>query len=182
MSRVGKHAIAVPSEVKVNVVGNNVSISGKLGSLECSVNELITVDFSDDKISVNPINETTAARAQWGTAQRQLKNAVLGVSTGFTYKLELIGVGYRAQVKGNTLVLQLGFSHDVNFEIPEGMTIKCEKPTFIALSGADKQGLGQLVAKIRAYRPPEPYKGKGIHRVKENGSLEFVMRKEGKKK
>ena len=177
MSRVGKHAIAVPSDVKVDVKGQHVRVSGKLGAIEHTVHELIGITFSENQLTVTPVNQTASARSQWGTAQRCLKNAVNGVSSGFTYNLDLVGVGYRAQVKGTTLVLQLGFSHDVEFDIPASMTIKCEKPTAIAITGANKQEIGQLVAKIRGYRPPEPYKGKGIHR-----QGEYVLRKEGKKK
>jgi len=126
---------------------------------------------------VSPVGESQAARQMWGTARAVINNLVLGVSEGFTKKLEVNGTGYRAQVQGNTLVLQLGFSHDVNFPIPDGITINCPDQTHIEISGADKQVVGQVAAKIRGYRPPEPYKGKGVKYADE-----YILRKEGKKK
>lgn len=177
MSRVGKHAVAIPSGVNIAMKPGVIEVSGKLGKVESPVSELVKVEKDGESIRVTPINDTTAARSLWGTTQRNIKNAVKGVSEGFTYKVDLVGVGYRASVQGQNLVLQLGFSHDVTYPLPAGVTAKCEKPTSIALTGADKQVLGQIVAEIQKNRPPEPYKGKGV--IKEN---QFVLRKEGKKK
>jgi large subunit ribosomal protein L6 len=177
MSRVGKHPVAVPQGVQVTIADNTISVKGKLGTISCDFPDVVTVTHSDNKILVAPVNESIFARSMWGTLQRNIKNAVKGVSDGFTYNMELVGVGYRASVQGKNLVLQLGFSHDVTYPLPAEVTAKCEKPTTIALTGPSKQQLGQIVAEIAAKRPPEPYKGKGV--IKEN---QFVLRKEGKKK
>lgn len=167
----------VPSGVEVAISGDLISAKGKLGSLQYRATDDVVVTVDDGKISVKPANDSKRARAMWGTARSRLQNMVTGVSEGFTRNLEINGVGYRAAVQGKTLVLQLGFSHDVNYPIPEGIDIKCERPTAIAVSGADKQKVGQVAAEIRSYRPPEPYKGKGI-----KYDDEMIRRKEGKKK
>ena len=177
MSRVGKHPVDVPGGVEVAVEDNLVRAKGKLGQLSFQATDDVVVALEDSKIVVKPANDSQRARAMWGTTRARIQGIVTGVSEGFTKELEINGVGYRAAVQGDALNLQLGFSHDVAYPIPEGISIKCEKPTSIAITGADKQQVGQIAAEIRAYRPPEPYKGKG---VKYRG--EHIVRKEGKKK
>ena len=193
MSRVGKNPVEVPAGVEVAIKGGFVSAKGKLGSLDFQATEDVKISQEDGKIWVKPVNDTKKARAMWGTARSCIQNMVQGVSEGFTRslvnsavvgvaegfekKLEITGVGYRAAVQGKSLNLQLGFSHDVAYPIPEGIDIKCEKPTSISISGADKQKVGQVAAEIRSYRPPEPYKGKGVKYAEE-----VILRKEGKKK
>ena len=177
MSRVGKHPVEVPSGVEVAVNGLVVTAKGSQGQLAYEATGDVTITLEDGKIVVRPVGESKRARSMWGTARSRIQSMVTGVAEGFTKKLEINGVGYRAAVQGNNLNLQLGFSHDVAYPIPEGIAIKCERPTAISISGADKQKVGQVAADIRAYRPPEPYKGKGI-----KYSDEIVLRKEGKKK
>lgn len=177
MSRVGKNPVEVPAGVEVAVNGALVSAKGKLGTLDFQATDDVKITQEDSKVWVKPVNESKKARAMWGTARSRIQNIVMGVSEGFTKNLEINGVGYRAAVQGQTLNLQLGFSHDVAYPIPEGITIKCEKPTSISISGADKQKVGQVAAEIRGYRPPEPYKGKGVKYADE-----VILRKEGKKK
>jgi large subunit ribosomal protein L6 len=177
MSRVGKHPVEVPGGVDVAVEGGLVRAKGKLGDLSYEATDDVSVALEDGKVVVRPANEGRRARAMWGTARSRIQAMVTGVSEGFTKQLEINGVGYRAAVQGQTLILQLGFSHDVNYPIPQGITVKCEKPTSIAISGADKQQVGQVAAEIRAFRPPEPYKGKGVKYADEH-----ILRKEGKKK
>ncbi len=177
MSRVGKNPVQVPSGVELAITGRMVTAKGKLGELSYELTDLVSATLEDNKVVVKPVDESSVARAMWGTTRARVQNMVTGVSEGFTKELEIIGVGYRAAVQGQTLILQLGFSHDVNHAIPEGISIQCEKPTSIKVSGADKQRVGQVAAEIRAYRKPEPYKGKGIKYVDET-----ILRKEGKKK
>ncbi|MBI1954368.1 MAG: 50S ribosomal protein L6 [Proteobacteria bacterium] len=177
MSRIGKHAVKIPSGVNIAVDKQKVSVNGKLGSMDFEVHKLLNIEKGSDFIAVKPKDTSKEALIQWGTAQRQISNIVKGVSEGFTLNLELSGVGYRASVQGNNLVLQLGFSHDIIYPLPKGINAKCDKPTSIALTGYNKQLLGQVAAEIRSHRPPEPYKGKGVIR-----GNEFVLRKEGKKK
>jgi len=177
MSRVGKNPVEVPSGVEVAIKGGLVSAKGKLGVLDFQATDDVEISQKDGQVWVKPVNDSKKARAMWGTARSRIKNMVIGVSEGFTRELEINGVGYRAAIQGQALSLQLGFSHDVSYPIPEGITIKCEKPTSISISGADKQKVGQVAAEIRSYRPPEPYKGKGV-----KYSDEVVLRKEGKKK
>ncbi len=177
MSRVGKHPVEVPSGVEVAVNGQLVSAKGKLGSLEFLATEDVSIKLEDGKVTVQPVNESQRARAMWGTARSRVQNLVTGVSEGFVRELEINGVGYRAAVEGKDLVLQLGYSHDVRYPIPEGIEIKCERPTAIKISGADKQKVGQVASEIRGYRKPEPYKGKGVKYLEET-----ILRKEGKKK
>jgi large subunit ribosomal protein L6 len=177
MSRVGKHPVEVPSGVDVSVEGIVVRAKGKLGELSFKATDDVRISLDDGKVVVKPANDGKAAHAMWGTARARVQAMVTGVSEGFTKELEITGVGYRAAVQGNSLSLQLGFSHDVNYPIPEGISIKCAKPTSLTVSGADKQKVGQVAAEIRAFRPPEPYKGKGVKYVGE-----YILRKEGKKK
>ena len=177
MSRIGKHPVAVPAGVQVSVDGRDVTAKGKLGQLSVTVVEDVTLSFEDNRITVTPANDTRRARTLWATMRTLVNNVVVGVSEGFTKSLEITGVGYRAAVEGNELVLQLGYSHPIRYPIPEGITVKCERPTAIAISGADKQQVGQVAAEVRSFRPPEPFKGKGIRYANEH-----ILRKEGKKK
>lgn len=177
MSRVGKHPIQIPSGVNVTINGNVIEASGKLGKLSRILPEGVIVENADNAITVKPANESKQSRMLWGTMQRQISNMINGVANGTTINLDLVGVGYRASVQGQNINVQLGFSHDVVYPIPQGITVKCEKPTSIAITGADKQLVGQVAAEIRKHRQPEPYKGKGV--IREG---EFVVRKEGKKK
>ena len=177
MSRVGKNPVAVPSGVDMKIEGREVTVKGKLGSLSFEVSDLVTMSLDEGQLKVAPANDTKAARSMWGTTRACLQNMVTGVSDGFIKHLDINGVGYRAAVQGSTLNLQLGYSHDINYPIPDGITIACERPTTVAISGYDKQKVGQVAAEIRAFRPPEPYKGKGI-KYRE----EVILRKEGKKK
>lgn len=177
MSRVGKNPVAIPQGVTVEVAGGEATVKGKLGTLKLPVSSHVSVTVEDGKVWVKPLTESKDARMMWGSTRANLRNLVQGVSTGFTKNLEINGVGYRAAVQGKNLQLQLGFSHDVLYPIPEGITIKCEKPTSISISGFDKQRVGQVAAEIRGYKRPEPYKGKGI-----KYDTETILRKEGKKK
>ncbi len=177
MSRIGKHPVPVPAGVDVSVDGQTVTAKGKLGQLSFVVVDDLIAKLEDGKVVVAPRADTRRARTQWGTARTQVSNLIVGVSKGFTVNLEINGVGYRAAIQGSDLVLQLGYSHDIKYPIPEGITIKAEKPTAISIFGRDRQKVGQVAAEIRGYRKPEPYKGKGI-----KYSTETVLRKEGKKK
>ena len=177
MSRVGKHPVAVPSGVEVQMSGETLSAKGSLGILRLVVSNEVTAAIADGAVTITPKNDTKHARAMWGTTRALVNNMVTGVTKGFSVTLEINGVGYRAAVQGNTLNLQLGYSHEVAYPIPDDVKIVCERPTLINVSGADRQRVGQIAAEIRAYRPPEPYKGKGI-----KYSTETVRRKEGKKK
>ncbi|MBP7252421.1 MAG: 50S ribosomal protein L6 [Alphaproteobacteria bacterium] len=177
MSRVGKHAVAVPSGVTVEVKGKAIAVKGKLGALSLVAPDEVDVTFAEGKLAVAPKHETQKARALWGTTRNNLSNMVKGVTDGYRKVLEIEGVGFRAAVQGQDLVLQIGFSHEVKYAIPQGIAIKAEKPTVISISGFDKQKVGQVAAEIRGFKKPEPYKGKGI---KYEG--EKVRRKEGKKK
>ena len=177
MSRVGQQPVEVPSGVEVVVEGRTVTAKGKLGQLAYQATKDVTVALDDGKVVVKPAQDSKRSRAMWGTARSRIQALVTGVSEGFSKRLEIKGVGYRAAVQGDTLHLQLGFSHDVSYPIPEGITIACERPTSVSISGADKQQVGQVAAEIRGFRPPEPYKGKGIRYADE-----IILRKEGKKK
>jgi large subunit ribosomal protein L6 len=177
MSRIGKKAVPVPKGVTASVEGQRVSAKGPKGQLAVVLADDVDVGMTDDGIKVAPRNETKQARALWGMSRTLVQNIVTGVTQGFEKRLDVAGVGYRAQVQGKNLSLSLGYSHEVNFPIPEGIQIQAPKPTEIVVSGIDKQKVGQVAAEIRRWRPPEPYKGKG---VKYAG--EFVFRKEGKKK
>ncbi|GJD80883.1 50S ribosomal protein L6 [Methylobacterium gregans] len=177
MSRVGKKPVPVPSGVTATVDGQTVKMKGQKGELQFVVPALVDVAFEDGAVSVQPKNQSKEARSLWGTSRAQVANLVEGVSKGFEKKLEITGVGYRAAMAGKALKLSLGYSHDIEYEIPAGITIVTPKPTEIVISGIDRQRVGQVAAEIREYRGPEPYKGKG---VKYAG--EFIFRKEGKKK
>ena len=177
MSRIGKKAVPIPSGVTATRNGNELSVKGPKGTLSMPLSDLITYDVQSDAIGVQPANDTKRARAFWGMQRTMVQNLVTGVTEGFTKKLLITGVGYRAAAQGKTLKLQLGYSHDVNIDVPEGIEVKTPDATTVEISGADKQKVGQLAAEIRRWRKPEPYKGKGI---KYDG--EFIFRKEGKKK
>ena len=177
MSRVGKNPVNIPQGVTVDVAGGVATVKGKLGTLKLPISKDVTVSVKDGKVLVEPQGETQQSRIMWGTTRANLRNMVDGVSKGYSKALEINGVGYRAAVQGKNLQLQMGYSHDVLYPIPEGITIKCEKPTAVLISGFDKQKVGQVAAEIRAVRPPEPYKGKGI-----KYDSEHILRKEGKKK
>ena len=177
MSRIGKNPVEVSEGVTVEINGMTVKAKGKLGELSETLVDEVIVSQEDNLIHFKPANDTKRARQMWGMSRTKVLNLVEGVSNGFKKELEISGVGYRAQMQGNKLVLQLGFSHDVEYPAPEGIKISCPEATQVVIEGVDKQLVGQVAAEIRAYRPPEPYKGKG---VKYAG--EFILRKEGKKK
>jgi large subunit ribosomal protein L6 len=177
MSRIGKRVVPLPSGVTATTEGQILSVKGPKGQLQLQMRDEIAYDVSDDGILVKPANDTKQARAFWGMQRTLVQNLVTGVSEGFTKVLEITGVGYRAQAQGRNLKLQLGFSHDVNFAVPEGVDVKTPDNTTVEISGIDKQKVGQVAAEIRRWRKPEPYKGKGI---KYRG--EYIFRKEGKKK
>ncbi|KAA2234620.1 50S ribosomal protein L6 [Salinarimonas soli] len=177
MSRVGKKPVAVPSGVTATVDGQLVKMKGTKGELSFRVPEEVMVAFEDGTVKVNPRDESKSARAKWGLSRAMVQSLADGVSKGFEKKLEINGVGYKAAVQGKILKLSLGYSHDIDYEIPAGITITTPRPTEVIVAGIDKQVVGQTAAEIRGYRGPEPYKGKG---VKYAG--EFIFRKEGKKK
>jgi large subunit ribosomal protein L6 len=177
MSRLGKKPIPAPSGVTVTVKGQEVSVKGPKGTLSFRAHDDVAVSFGDGAISVKPRHETPRARALWGTTRAVLANNVKGVTEGFEKSLEMSGVGYRAAMQGKNLQMQLGYSHEIVYQPPEGITIATPKPTEIKITGIDKQKVGQVAAEIRGYRPPEPYKGKGVKYVGE-----YIFRKEGKKK
>jgi large subunit ribosomal protein L6 len=177
MSRIGKKPVAVPSGITANVEGQTVKVKGPKGTLSFVVPDDVTVKLDGGQIKVDPRSETKRARSQWGTSRTLISNLIAGVSKGFERRLEITGVGYRAAVQGKSLNIALGYSHDINYPIPEGITIATPRPVEIIISGADRQKVGQVAAEIREYRPPEPYKGKGI-----KYSDERIFRKEGKKK
>lgn len=177
MSRIGKKTIAVPKGVTVTLSGQTVTVKGPKGEHAWTVADEVEVKQDGDELSLAPRSDTARARAMWGLSRTLVANMVTGVTTGFEQTLELVGVGYRAAMKGNALSLQLGFSHDVDIAPPTGVTFATPKQTEIKISGSDKQAVGQIAAVIRKLRPPEPYKGKGIRYAGET-----VRRKEGKKK
>jgi large subunit ribosomal protein L6 len=177
MSRIGKKAISIPSGVTASVEGQTVKMKGPKGNLQLVLADDVLVKMDKGAIQIDPRNDSKRARSMWGTSRTLVANLVGGVTKGFEEKLEITGVGYRAAVQGKQLQLQLGYSHDVIYPIPEGISIATPKPTEINIAGSDKQKVGQVAAELRAFRPPEPYKGKG---VKYAG--EFIFRKEGKKK
>ncbi|MDR2901559.1 MAG: 50S ribosomal protein L6 [Lactobacillales bacterium] len=177
MSRVGKYPVKLPSGVTVTVSGDDIVVKGKLGELKTHLPKGVTVKTEAEKVSVQPVDDSKESRTLWGTVRANLNNMVKGVSDGFTVKLELIGVGYRAAVQGQILKLTLGFSHDIDYVLPKGVKAVCPQPTIIELTSTDKQLVGQTAAEIRSYRKPEPYKGKGV-----KYSDERVLRKVGKKK
>jgi len=177
MSRIGKRPVPLPKGVTAKVEAGAVSVKGPKGELRVQLVPEVEAAVGDGGISVTPREESDRARAMWGMQRTLLSNLVRGVTDGFTEKLEISGVGYRAAVQGKNLQLQLGFSHDVLHPIPAGIQVVCEKPTMITITGIDKQLVGQVASEIRSYRPPEPYKGKGVRYAGER-----IRRKEGKKK
>jgi large subunit ribosomal protein L6 len=177
MSRVGKKPVPIPSGVTANVEGQTVNVKGPKGAMQLVLHGDVGVEIEGGAIKVVPRHDTQRARAMWGTYRALLANLVTGVTKGFEQRLEITGVGYRAQLQGKVLTVALGYSHDIVYQIPDGITITVTKPTEIVIAGIDRQKVGQVSAEIRAYRPPEPYKGKGIKYANE-----YVFRKEGKKK
>ena len=177
MSRIGKKAVAVPSGITAAVEGQTVKIKGPKGALQVVLHDDVSVKLDKGQIKVDPRFETKRARSQWGTSRTLINNLITGVTKGFEQRLEINGVGYRAAVQGKNLQLALGYSHDVIYPIPEGITIATPRPVEIVISGSDRQKVGQVAAEIREFRPPEPYKGKGV-----KYAAERIFRKEGKKK
>ena len=177
MSRIGKRLVPLPAGVTATTEGEILKVKGPKGALTLQMRDEIAYEISDDGIGVKPANETKQARAFWGMQRTLVDNLVTGVTEGFSKTLEISGVGYRAQAQGRNVRLQLGFSHDVNFPVPEGIEVKTPDQNTVEISGIDKQQVGQVAAEIRRWRKPEPYKGKGI---KYRG--EYIFRKEGKKK
>ncbi len=177
MSRIGKKAVPVPAGVTVNVSGQSVSVKGPKGELKEILNEQVLVKMQDGGVKVDPVAQTKLARSSWGLSRTLVANMMKGVTVGYSKSLEINGVGYRAAVAGKNLQLNLGYSHDVIYPIPDGIEIKTPKPTEIVVSGIDKQQVGQVAAEIREWRGPEPYKGKGVKYAGET-----IFRKEGKKK
>jgi large subunit ribosomal protein L6 len=177
MSRIGKRAVPVPSGVTANVEGQTVKMKGPKGALQIVLPDDVLAKMESGGIKIDPRNETKRARSMWGTSRTLVANLVTGVTKGFERKLEINGVGYRAAVQGKTLQLSLGYSHEVKYAIPEGIAIATPKPTEILITGIDRQKVGQVAAEIRAFRGPEPYKGKGVRYAGE-----YIFRKEGKKK
>ena len=177
MSRIGKKPVAIPSGVTANIDNGTLSVKGPKGTLTMGLSDLVEYKVEGEEIAVKPANDTKAARSHWGMQRTLVSNLVEGVTEGFTKVLEITGVGYRANAQGKTLKLQLGYSHDVDLTVPEGLEVKTPDQTTVEISGIDKQAVGQFAAEIRRWRKPEPYKGKGI---KYRG--EYIFRKEGKKK
>jgi len=177
MSRIGKRPVPVPAGVTANIEGKVLIVKGAKGTLTLDLADEVTYDVGDGGITVTPANDTKRARSFWGMQRTLVQNLITGVTEGYTKQLQITGVGYRANVQGKNLKLQLGYSHDVDFAIPEGITIATPDNTTVNISGIDKQQVGQVAAEIRRWRKPEPYKGKGI-----KYAGEFIFRKEGKKK
>lgn len=177
MSRIGKRPVPLPSSVEAKVSGQTIELKGPKGSRQFTATDDVTMTIEDGAVTVTPRGKSKRARQQWGMSRTMIANCVQGVSQGFKKELEIQGVGYRAQMQGNVLKLNLGLSHDVNFEVPGSVTVTAPKPTQIIVEGIDEQQVGQVAANIREWRRPEPYKGKGIRYVGE-----FIFRKEGKKK
>jgi large subunit ribosomal protein L6 len=177
MSRIGKRPVAVPTGVTANIEGKLLTVKGTKGTLTLDLADEVKYEVGDNGITVTPANDTKRARSFWGMQRTLVQNLITGVTEGYTKQLQITGVGYRANVQGKNLKLQLGYSHDVDFAIPEGITIATPDQTTVNISGIDKQQVGQVAAEIRRWRKPEPYKGKGI-----KYAGEFIFRKEGKKK
>ena len=177
MSRIGKKPVAIPGGVTAAVNGQEVKVKGPKGELQHVLVDDIIAKLDNGEIEISMREDTQRARAMWGMSRTMVANLIAGVTAGFTKKLEMTGVGYRASVQGHNVQLQLGYSHDIIFPIPQGIQVVCPKPTEIVVTGIDKQKVGQVAAEIRRFRPPEPYKGKGIRYAGE-----FILRKEGKKK
>ena len=177
MSKVGKHPVVVPAGVTATLSDDEITINGKLGTLKTHILSGVSVESSEGLLTVKPLHDTKQSHAAWGTMRANIANMIKGVTEGFSRKMELIGVGYRAQVSGQKLKLTLGFSHDINYELPAGVKAVVTDQTKLELTSADKQLVGQVAAEIRSYRKPEPYKGKGVKYAEET-----ILRKEGKKK
>ncbi len=177
MSRVGKYPVPVPAGVQVALQGRTVVAKGKLGELKLDLTEMVDVTVEGAQVAVKPRGEDRQSRMMWGTTRSLIEGMVKGVSTGFTKSMEITGTGYKAAVQGKDLVLNLGYSHEIRYPIPSGIKITCEKPTSVKVEGSDKRQVGQVAAEIRAFRGPEPYKGKGVRY-----DNEVILRKEGKKK
>ena len=177
MSRVGKYPVEIPAGVQVAIAGGMVTAKGKLGELRLPLTDLVEATVDGNKVCVKPRNNESTSRMMWGTTRALIATMVRGVSVGYMKSLEITGTGYRAAVQGKNLEINLGFSHPVVYPVPEGIKITCERPTSIKVEGVDKRQVGQVAAEIRAFRPPEPYKGKGARY-----SDETIRRKEGKKK
>ena len=177
MSRVGSSAITIPADVTLSKDGDVIVVKGKNGELSTSLHSDVELSVADNVATLRPARDTRQAKALWGTMRSNLNNMVVGVTEGFTRKLEINGVGYRAAMQGNKLVLSLGFSHPVEMEVPAGLKVAVENNTSVTITGADKQLLGQFASEVRAKRPPEPFKGKGVKYADE-----YIVRKEGKKK
>ena len=177
MSRIGKKPVELPSGVEASLSGQTITVKGPKGTRDFTATDDVTLEIAENEVTVTPRGKSKRARQQWGMTRTMVQNLVTGVTTGFKKELEISGVGYRAQMQGNTLKLALGYSHDVNFEVPEGVTVTAPKVTDVVVEGADQQLVGQVAANIREWRSPEPYKGKGI-KYKD----EYIFRKEGKKK
>jgi large subunit ribosomal protein L6 len=177
MSRVGKYPVPVPAGVQVALQGRTVVAKGKNGELKLDLTDEVDVEIANNQVAVKPRRDDRRSRTMWGTTRSLINGMCIGVSTGFTKSMEITGTGYKAAVQGKDLVLSLGYSHEIRYPIPAGITIVCERPTAVKVSGADKQRVGQAAAEIRAYRGPEPYKGKGVRYTDEQ-----ILRKEGKKK
>ena len=177
MSRIGKRPVELPSGVTATVTGQTIAVKGPKGERSFSATDDVTLTVEDNRVGVEPRGKSKRARQQWGMSRTLVQNLVTGVTDGFKKELEINGVGYRAQMQGNTLKLSLGYSHDVNFEVPAGITVTAPKATEVIIEGNDEQLVGQVAANIREWRKPEPYKGKGI-KYKD----EYIFRKEGKKK
>jgi large subunit ribosomal protein L6 len=177
MSRIGKNPVTLPTGVTVDVQGRTVKAKGKLGELSMTMHPEVGASVEGGKVTVKPLSQSSTAKSVWATTRTLISNMVKGVSEGYTKKMEIQGVGFRAQVQGSELVMQLGFSHDVRYKVPEGIKIAVEKQTQLTVTGIDKEKVGQVSAEIYNFRPPEPYKGKGIR-----FEGQYVRRKEGKKK
>lgn len=177
MSRIAKNALTIPEGVEVNINGSEVKAKGKLGELSLTMVDEVKASVNDNQVTVEKVANTKFANAMWATTWRLINNLCLGVSKGFEKKLEINGVGLRANMQGSTLVMSLGFSHEVRYDVPQGVKVEVEKNTNITVSGIDKQQVGQVAAEIREFKKPEPYKGKGIKYADER-----IIRKEGKKK
>lgn len=177
MSRIGSKPVSIPSGVNVTLNGADLTVKGSMGELSMQCVEEVMVSHEGDEINFKPRDDSKRSRSMWGMQRSLAQNLVTGVSEGYVRDLEIQGVGYRAAVQGRMLRLQLGYSHDIEFPIPEGIDVQCERPTMVKISGIDKQKVGQVASEIRGFRPPEPYKGKGVRYVGE-----YVFRKEGKKK
>ena len=177
MSRVGKHPVEIPTGVQVAIIGHKFTAKGKVGELSLDLTDKVDAKIDQNHVVVTPRDSSAPSRMMWGTTRALVANMVKGVSSGYAKTLEITGTGFRATVQGSNLVLNLGYSHDVIYPIPQGIRITCEKPTTVKVEGADKREVGQVAAEIREWRKPEPYKGKGV-----KYSTETIRRKEGKKK